>query len=67
MAKVDFAQRILRLFRADVLALGPGVAAGAYFFGAEGAAVMAGLGLPLALLSAMRARQAAAPGHMRRR
>lgn len=63
MAIRDFAQRILRLFKADVLALGPGVAAGAYFFGAEGAAVMAGLGLPLAFLSATRAaRQADAAG-----
>ncbi len=65
MAIRDFALRVPQLLRADVLALGPGVAAGAYFFGAEGAAIAAGLGLPLAVLSATRAIQQtdpAAPG-----
>jgi EAL domain-containing protein (putative c-di-GMP-specific phosphodiesterase class I)/GGDEF domain-containing protein len=55
MAIRGFAQRILRRLRADALALGPGIAAGAYFFGVEGAAVMAALGLPFAMLSALRA------------
>jgi EAL domain-containing protein (putative c-di-GMP-specific phosphodiesterase class I)/GGDEF domain-containing protein len=61
MAKRDFARRLPPLLRADVLALGPGLAAGAYFFGAEGAVVAAGLGLPLALLSVSRSGARADP------
>ncbi len=61
MAIRDFVRRAPQLLRADVLALGPGIAVGAHFFGAEGAAVAAGLGLPLAYLAASRAaRQAVA-------
>lgn len=58
MAIRDFAKFI----RGDILALGPGLAAGAYFFGAEGATVAAGIGLPLVYLSALgRAQPAVAP------
>ncbi len=60
----DFTQRVPQLFRPEFAALCPGVAAGAYFFGMEGAAVAAGLGLPFAFLSALRsARQEAARRH----
>lgn len=59
MAIRDFPRHLPRYIGADVLALGPGLAAGGYFFGAEGAIAMAALGLPLAVLSILRARQAA--------
>lgn len=55
MAIRDFPRHLPRHFRADLLALGPGLAAGGYFFGAEGAMVMAALGVPLAALSILRA------------
>jgi diguanylate cyclase len=61
MAIRNLAQRVPQFLKADMLALGPGVAAGAYFFGAEGAAVAAGLGLPLAILSAKRAARQSPP------
>lgn len=54
MAIRDLARHLPQFFRAEVLALGPGLAAGGYFFGPEGAAVAAAVGLPLAALSAFR-------------
>ncbi|HQU68983.1 MAG TPA: GGDEF domain-containing phosphodiesterase [Albidovulum sp.] len=56
MAIRDFARRLPQFIRADVLALGPGLAAGGYFFGAEGAVVAAAIGLPLAALTTFRDR-----------
>jgi diguanylate cyclase (GGDEF)-like protein len=56
MAIRDLARRMQQFIRADLLALGPGLAAGGYFFGAEGAAVAAAIGLPLAALTALRDR-----------
>lgn len=61
----DFPRHIRRYVGADLMALVPGLAAGGYFFGAEGAMAMATLGLPFAVLSALRAgrdRQAAEAG-----
>ncbi|MGL4281865.1 MAG: EAL domain-containing protein, partial [Albidovulum sp.] len=56
MAIRDLARRLPHIIRADVLALGPGLAAAGYFFGAEGAVVAAAIGVPLAALSAFRDR-----------
>ena len=56
MTSRDFSKKLHWLIRPDVLALGPGVAAGGWFFGPEGAAVAGALGVPLAILGATRGR-----------
>ena len=53
MTSRDFSQKLHWLIRPDVLALGPGVAAGGWFFGPEGAAVAGALGVPLAILAVL--------------